>query len=71
MSLNLKKPYGIWRYIGIAFSLGFTIVSSILVGLYIGGFLDKKLLTGYSFRVLFMFIGAFTGLRSIYRQYRK
>ncbi|MCX7796973.1 MAG: AtpZ/AtpI family protein [bacterium] len=71
MSLHLKKPYAVWKYIGLAFSLGFTIVASIALGLYIGGYLDKKLFTGYSFRVLFMFLGAFTGLRSIYRQYRK
>lgn len=71
MNLNPKKPFGIWQYIGLAFSLGFTIVASILVGLYIGGFLDRKLYTGYSFRVLLMFLGAITGLRSIYRQFKK
>lgn len=71
MNLNPKGPFKVWRYLGIALSLGFTIVASIFVGLYIGGFLDKKLLAGYSFRVLFMFLGAILGLRSIYREYKK
>lgn len=71
MSLNPRGPFKVWQYLGIALSLGFTIIAAILVGLYIGGFFDKKLLTGYSFRVLFMFLGAITGLRSIYRQYKR
>jgi F0F1-type ATP synthase assembly protein I len=60
-----------WWYIGIAFSIGFTIVSSILVGLYLGRILDERLLTGYSFRLLLMFLGAYVGLRSIYDQLKR
>jgi hypothetical protein len=60
-----------WWYIGIAFSIGFTIVSSILVGLYLGKFLDERLSTGYSFRLLLMFLGAYVGLKSIYDQLKK
>lgn len=71
MSSNPRGPFGVWQYLGIALSLGFTIVVSIFIGLYIGGFLDRRLLSGYSFRVLFMFLGAVTGLRSVYRQFKK
>jgi len=70
MSLNPKRQKT-WQSIGIALSIGFTVVSSIFVGLYLGKILDEKLLTGYSFRLLLMFVGAYVGLRSIYNQLKK
>ena len=46
--------------------VGITMVANILVGLFIGKYLDQWLHTSPLFLLLFIFIGFFSGIKSVY-----
>ena len=45
---------------------GITMVANIMVGLFIGKYLDQWLHTSPLFLLLFIFIGFFSGIKSVY-----
>ena len=46
--------------------VGITMVANIMVGLFIGKYLDQWLHTSPLFLLLFLFIGFFSGIKSVY-----
>ena len=46
--------------------VGITMVANIVVGLFIGKYLDQWLHTSPLFLLLFIFIGFFSGIKSVY-----
>ena len=46
--------------------VGITMVANIMVGLFIGKYLDQCLHTSPLFLLLFIFIGFFSGIKSVY-----
>ena len=46
--------------------VGITMVANIMVGLFIGKYLDQWLHTSPLFLLLFIFIGFFSGIKSVY-----
>ena len=46
--------------------VGITMVANIMVGLFIGKYLDQWLHTSSLFLLLFIFIGFFSGIKSVY-----
>ena len=46
--------------------VGITMVANIMVGLFIGKYIDQWLHTSPLFLLLFIFIGFFSGIKSVY-----
>lgn len=46
--------------------VGITMVANIMIGLFIGKYLDQWLHTSPLFLLLFIFIGFFSGIKSVY-----
>ena len=46
--------------------VGITMVANLMVGLFIGKYLDQWLHTSPLFLLLFIFIGFFSGIKSVY-----
>lgn len=46
--------------------VGITMIANIMVGLFIGKYLDQWLHTSPLFLLLFIFIGFFSGIKSVY-----
>jgi len=66
-----KKKASIYREIGRYASLGLEMALSVVIGLAIGAFLDKRLRTGPWLTLLFLIFGFAAGFRSLIRAARK
>lgn len=65
------KKYNFGYYLGLVTQLGLTVIFSILIGLFIGIFLDKFFKTKGIFLVLFLAIGITGGFYNSYKQILK
>lgn len=66
-----KRPYWDYaKYANMAFSFGVTMVAGILLGLYGGGWLDRRLGTSPFFLLAGVLLGVGVGFRSIISELR-
>ena len=54
------------KWMTLMLQVGITMVANIMVGLFIGKYLDQWLHTSPLFLLLFIFIGFFSGIKSVY-----
>lgn len=66
-----NNPVGAWRDLGRGFgeilNIGYYIAASVIIGLFMGYYLDTWLGTLPLFTLLMTFLGAAAGLREIFR----
>ncbi len=62
-----KKRSQLFREVGKYAALGLEMALSVIIGLVIGAFLDKRLKTGPWLTLLFLVLGFAAGLRSLVR----
>lgn len=62
-----KKRSQLFREVGKYAALGLEMAISVVIGLVIGAFLDKRLKTGPWLTLLFLMLGFAAGLRSLIR----
>lgn len=65
------KKNNLIYYFSLVTQLGLTIISTILVGLFIGIFLDRSLKTNGVFLILFVLMGIIAGFYNVYKQILK
>ncbi|NLM39701.1 MAG: AtpZ/AtpI family protein [Firmicutes bacterium] len=58
----------VWKYLSLITQIGMTIVVAVAIGTLIGLYLDKVLGTKIIFTLIFIFIGAASGIWSSYQQ---
>jgi len=58
----------VWKYLSLITQIGMTIVFAVAIGTLIGLYLDKVLGTKIIFTLIFIFIGAASGIWSSYQQ---
>ena len=56
------------RYANLAFSFGVTLVAAILLGLYVGGWVDRRLGTFPVFMLLGIFLGVGLGFYNLWSE---
>ena len=61
----------VWKYLSLITQIGMTIVVAVAIGTLIGLYLDKVLGTKIIFTLIFIFIGAASGIWSSYQQITK
>ncbi len=61
------KDFKYLRYIALVSKIGISVALPIMVGIYFGAQLDKKLSTGSAFLIACALIGIFTGAYSAYK----
>ncbi|NQT94884.1 MAG: AtpZ/AtpI family protein [Candidatus Omnitrophica bacterium] len=64
----MKKKNDFIYYLSLVTQIGLTIIASILIGLYIGIFLDRTLKTKGVFLIIFLLIGIAGGFYNSYKQ---
>ncbi|MCS7202781.1 MAG: AtpZ/AtpI family protein [Dictyoglomus sp.] len=62
-----KKPKSPWEIFNIAFSLGTSVLASLLVGIFLGYYLDKIFDTSPVFLLAGIALGIWVGFRDIFR----
>lgn len=60
-----------WKYLGLVTQIGLTIVFAVVIGTLIGLYLDRVLNTRIVFTLIFIFVGAASGIWSSYQQITK
>jgi|GEM_PF-5604132 len=65
--MDNRSKYSYMKYLALGTYLAFTIASTLLTGMYIGYYLDKRLGTGTVMTFAFSFLGLTTGLRVLYK----
>ncbi len=61
----------VWKYLSLVTQIGLTIAFAVAIGTLIGLYLDKILETKIIFTLIFIFIGAASGIWSSYQQITK
>ena len=64
-----KKGSSAWRALGLMTNIGITLAASVLIGYYIGYYLDKWIFhkTGYVMTMIFSLCGVAAGFRTVFR----
>ncbi|MGB9856863.1 MAG: AtpZ/AtpI family protein [Dictyoglomaceae bacterium] len=62
-----KKPRSPWEIFNITFSLGTSVLASLLVGIFLGYYLDKVFNTSPVFLLAGVALGIWAGFRDIFR----
>jgi ATP synthase protein I len=62
-----RKPKSPWEIFNIAFSLGTSVLASLLVGIFLGYYIDKLLNTSPVFLIAGIALGIWVGFRDIFR----
>lgn len=66
MKDSSNKAVKAMKWMSLLSQIGITMVANIFVGLFIGKYLDQWLHTSPLFLLLFVFIGVFSGIKSVY-----
>ena len=65
MKNNNKKTIG--EGIALITQVGLSIITPILIGVYLGNLMDKKLNTGMVFTIVFIIVGALSGFMNLFK----
>lgn len=65
MKKNNKKTIG--EGIALITQIGLSIITPILIGVYLGNLVDKKLNTGIVFTIAFIIVGALSGFMNLFK----
>ena len=65
--MKKKDKQGIYRNLALITQIGIIIATSILLGLFIGRFLDDKLGTKWIFTFIFLIIGVMAGFANLFK----
>ncbi|MSS43283.1 AtpZ/AtpI family protein [Anaerosalibacter bizertensis] len=65
MKNNNKKTIG--EGIALITQVGLSIITPILIGVYLGNLMDKKLNTGMVFTIIFIIVGALSGFMNLFK----
>lgn len=61
-----QKVVKAMKWMTLLSQVGITMIANIFVGLFIGKYLDQWLNTSPLFLLLFIFVGVFSGIKSVY-----
>ena len=64
-----KNSSSIWRVLGLMTNIGITLAASVLIGYYMGYYLDRWLFhkTGYVMTMVFSLFGVAAGFRAVFK----
>lgn len=62
----MNKKYGFLANFALVSQIGVTMVIPIVLGVWLGGIIDKKLGTGGLFLIILMLLGIASGFRNVY-----
>lgn len=66
-SLNKKNNKNIFKNLSLITQVGLSIVTPIILGVYLGGFIDKKIGTDMIFTLIFIILGAGAGFLNLFK----
>lgn len=66
-----KGPLSALRYFALISEIGFTMVANIVLGLFVGNWLDQRLNTGPLFLFILITLGVLSGLKTVYTLIKK
>jgi F0F1-type ATP synthase assembly protein I len=63
-----KKPENLWKTLGLMTNIGITLAAAVLIGYYMGHYLDKLIFgkTNYWMTIIFSLFGIAAGFRTIF-----
>jgi len=65
--LSKKNNKNIYKNLALITQIGLSIITPILLGVYLGGLLDKKLKTNMVFTLIFIVLGAGAGFLNLFK----
>jgi predicted F0F1-ATPase subunit len=66
-SLNGKNNKNMLQNLSLITQVGLSIVTPIIIGVYLGGFIDKKVGTDMIFTLIFIILGAGAGFLNLFK----
>ncbi len=70
-NLNNRNDKRILQNLSLVTQIGLSIITPILLGVYLGGFIDKKLGTEMVFTLIFIILGAVSGFLNLFKLVNK
>lgn len=67
LALSKKNNKNIYKNLALITQIGLSIITPILLGVYLGGLLDKKLKTNMVFTLIFIVLGAGAGFLNLFK----
>lgn len=65
--MNKKNQKSMYQNLALITQIGLSIITPILVGVYLGGFMDKKIGTQMIFTLIFIILGAGAGFLNLFK----
>jgi ATP synthase protein I len=65
--LSKKNQKNVYQNLALITQIGLSIITPILLGVYLGGFIDKKLGTQMVFTLIFVILGAGAGFLNLFK----
>ncbi|NMB08102.1 MAG: AtpZ/AtpI family protein [Tissierellia bacterium] len=65
--MSKKNNKNIYKNLALITQIGLSIITPILLGVYLGGLLDKKLKTNMVFTLIFIVLGAGAGFLNLFK----
>jgi ATP synthase protein I len=62
------KGRGPWRQLSVVLTMGFGLVAAVVIGWFVGAWIDSKLGTSPWFALLFLALGFVAGLLELFRE---
>ncbi len=66
-SLNKKNNKNMLQNLSLITQIGLSIITPIIMGVYLGGFIDKKVGTEMIFTLIFIILGAIAGFLNLFK----
>ena len=65
--MNKKNQKSMYQNLALITQIGLSIITPILVGVYLGGFMDKQVGTQMIFTLIFIILGAGAGFLNLFK----
>lgn len=65
--MSKKNQKNVYQNLALITQIGLSIITPILLGVYLGGFIDKKLGTQMVFTLIFVILGAGAGFLNLFK----